>query len=155
MIGRPGRPRVFLVVLLGISILAALTGVAFHWLRLERTLTYFTDGASIRFDARRAPVRDVLWQPPVPLTAGPNALDKNKDDNQYEIEGEAQISADGRTLFLVRGRPTPGAFEGLARERLDARVRHAGREPQCAFHGPGAAVSRDCARMGRPQGRPD
>lgn len=59
------------------------------------TKRYYTDAGEIREPADRARVRDVLWQPPRPLS---EFISTSVDDY------EPRLSADGLTLFFVRGK---------------------------------------------------
>ena len=79
-------------ILLGIII----AGGAFFIIFRDRLLdnTYYTDADSIKVGIDDAPVRDILWQPAVPL------------DDGFATEGdeyEPRITADGTTLYFVRG----------------------------------------------------
>ena len=65
------------------------------WHVRPRTLSFLTDGDTIRQSARSALIRDVLWQPPVPLGEVVNTADEDY---------EPRISWDGMTLYFVRGR---------------------------------------------------
>jgi hypothetical protein len=62
---------------------------------LPVTRRYYTDAESIREPIEAARVRDILWQPPRPLEEFSNT---EKDDY------EPRLSADGMTLFFVRGK---------------------------------------------------
>ncbi len=73
--------------------LAALGAVA--WLHWPRAKTFYTDADTIHQSADEARLRDILWKPPVALPAGINTA---ADDY------EPRISADGQTLFFVRGK---------------------------------------------------
>ena len=68
-----------------------------------------------------------------------------------------QRRQDRRRRRLVGGpdRRAAGAPHRLEGQRLDARVRHAGRPPQRPLHRPGVAVPVDRPRVGGPEGRAD
>lgn len=80
------------VILIGVGLGVVATGAA-AWRFDIAGRTFLTDGGAIREPAGRAPVRDVLWTPPAPLGL-------NTGDDEYE----PRVSADGQTLFFVRGR---------------------------------------------------
>lgn len=75
----------------------ALLGVAGFavWRALPERQRVFTDADTITTPAAAAQIRDVLWQPPVPL---PESV--NSTQNDYE----PRVSADGMTLYFVRGK---------------------------------------------------
>ena len=87
---RWGRWLLFAVVL------AVLVGVGISLVRLVPiTHRYYTDADTIRMPAGTAPTRDILWQPPKPLAG---VINTTNDDY------EPRISADGLTLYFVRGK---------------------------------------------------
>jgi hypothetical protein len=55
----------------------------------------YTDAETIRQPANAAPLRDILWQPPTPMS-----IDQADDSDSYE----PTLSADGQVLVFVRGR---------------------------------------------------
>lgn len=81
--------------LLGGFVILAVGGVVtliwYHWPQQQR---FYTDGATIREPLRMAAPRDILWQPPVPLSAVLNTA---------EQDYEPRLSWDGLTLYYVRG----------------------------------------------------
>ncbi|MCP4593445.1 MAG: hypothetical protein GY842_22135 [bacterium] len=66
------------------------------WTLLPERRTYYTDADTIKVPADTAPVRDILWQPPTMLG---ETINSPNDDY------EPRLSADGMTLYLVRGKP--------------------------------------------------
>jgi hypothetical protein len=74
-------------------LLAAAVGVA--WRVLPQRRAYLTDAESIKEPLATARVRDVLWEPPTRL---PNLINSGAEDY------EPRLSADGMTLFFVRGK---------------------------------------------------
>lgn len=88
------------LLVLGVLILLAAVAIAgFMWLDRRRA-TYYTDAQTIRQPAAEASLRQTLWRPPVSLPHAINTL-----DHEYE----ARLSADGMTLFFVRGQPDSDA----------------------------------------------
>ena len=71
---------------------------------------YFTDADTIKQPADVALVRDVLWRPPEKLS---QLLNTGKDDY------EPRPSADGQTLYLVRGKAGENADIYFAERTLD------------------------------------
>ncbi len=87
---RWGRWLVFAIVL------AVLVGIGVALVRLiPVTHRYYTDADMIRTPAETAPTRDILWQPPKKLA---ELINTTADDY------EPRLSADGLTLFFVRGK---------------------------------------------------
>ncbi|MHC4415981.1 MAG: hypothetical protein ACYS0G_11920 [Planctomycetota bacterium] len=85
-------------VTLLLLVLAALVVVgvgAVVWQFRVRHDTFFTDADTIRRPVDAASPRDVLWRPAVGL---PEAINSGRDEH------EPRVSADGGTLFLVRGK---------------------------------------------------
>ncbi len=82
------------LALLGAVCVVALAA-AVYWAVRPMHLRYYTDGDRIRVPAESAPTRDILWKPPVALP--PNI---NTEDEDYE----PRVSADGLTLYFVRGK---------------------------------------------------
>ncbi len=72
----------------------AAVGIA-AWQLWPTTHRFYTDADSIREPAATAVVRDILWQPPEKI---PGLLNTSSDDY------EPRISADGMTLYFVRGK---------------------------------------------------
>ena len=88
----PHRARRIIItgsVLVGVMV-AAIAAVL--W---PRTRSFYTDADTIKEPAETAGLRDILWQPPSKL---PDLVDSAAD------EYEPKISADGMTLYFVRGR---------------------------------------------------
>jgi WD40-like Beta Propeller Repeat len=103
--------RILLITLLATLTLGGLVGGAWLWQEnVRREATYFTDGDSIKTRASFAPIRDVLWEPAHPLPAPINS-----SDDEYE----PRISADGQTLFVVRGRAGENADIYTSTRTLD------------------------------------
>ncbi len=88
---RPGRLGPALV---GIGIVAAFTGIL-GFLLWPIQHTFYTDADTINQPEATAKVRDILWQPPTRL---PGTINSGID--AYE----PRLSADGMTLFFVRGK---------------------------------------------------
>ncbi len=84
---------ILFVIVLGMMVAAA---VFFVEHRRIADGTYLSDDRTIRVPAAEAPVRRVLWTPPIALGSGINT-----DEDEYE----PYISGDGRLLLFVRGRP--------------------------------------------------
>ena len=81
------------VGLVVVMLLAAAVGVA--WRVLPQRRAYLTDAESIKEPLATARVRDVLWEPPTRL---PDLINSGAEDY------EPRLSADGMTLFFVRGK---------------------------------------------------
>ncbi|MBU0718313.1 MAG: hypothetical protein KJ749_08700, partial [Planctomycetes bacterium] len=93
---RPSLPTRRLYRYLIILPIAAGILAGASWLVLRpRTDHFYTDGQTIRESAATAPLRDILWQPPVKVGDLVNSA-----DNEYE----PRLSADGMTLYFVRGK---------------------------------------------------
>jgi len=82
-------------VALTVGVIATLSALGWAWLEYGATRAVYTDAHRIRTPANQAAPRDVLWEP---AEAFPPPL--NTDVDEYE----PRISADGRTLFFVRGK---------------------------------------------------
>ncbi len=82
----------FLIALFVIAVIALL-GVAWH-LRPQQS-RFYSDADTIREPVAEARIRDILWQPATPL-----AEIVNTGDDDYE----PRLSADGLTLYFVRGK---------------------------------------------------
>lgn len=78
---------------LGIFAIAVGVVVALVWGQREET--FYSDADTIKEPAKTARIRDILWQPAEPL---PELLNTAID------EYEPRITADGQTLFFVRGK---------------------------------------------------
>src|SRR5688572_3446661 len=92
----------FALAILALILLAATVvggALGYAYVR-QRAATYYTDGGAIRQHASAAPIRDVLWEPALAL---PEPVNTRADDY------EPRLSADGQTLYLVRGRAGGGA----------------------------------------------
>jgi len=85
--------RSAIVVVLCVLIAGAIAAGA--WTLGAKKTSYLTDGSGIKERAADAPVRDVLWTAPERLDA---------PINQRGDDYEPRLTADGRTMFLVRGR---------------------------------------------------
>ena len=83
----------FLVVIL---LIIASGGAAGWWYLRPSGTAFLTDASTIREAATTAMVREVLWQPPNLVTEGVNG-----DGDTFE----PRMSADGQTMYFVRGRP--------------------------------------------------
>lgn len=94
------------VALFGVLAVAAIAMAI--WLQPQR-LAYLTDGRTVRLAEADAHVRDVMWMPPNQL---PGHINTAADDY------EARLSADGNTLFFVRGK-AGGAADIYWAERLE------------------------------------
>src|ERR1043165_8251259 len=82
--------------IIGAGILVAACVGALVWRLQPVRETFFTDADQIREPAGRAAPRDVLWQPPSRLL---DVINTTTADDY-----EPKISADGLTLFFVRGK---------------------------------------------------
>ena len=76
-----------------VTLLVTAIGVA--WWMLPQRRAYLTDAGTIKEPLATAPVRDVLWEPPTRL---PDRINTGAEDY------EPRLSADGMTLFFVRGK---------------------------------------------------
>ncbi len=65
------------------------------WYLLPTSERFYTDADTIRQPLERAQTRDILWQPPTKLA---DMINSSSDDY------EPRVSADGLTLFFVRGK---------------------------------------------------
>ncbi|MCA9299683.1 MAG: PD40 domain-containing protein, partial [Phycisphaerales bacterium] len=92
------------------AFLLALAGAAGYLAVESRRLaqTYYTDAEDLRAPVGDAPVRDILWKPPV--TVGVSS-----DIDDYE----PRLSADGSTLLFVRGKPGSNSDIFIATRTLD------------------------------------
>ncbi len=88
------------ILLLTVGPLLLLGTAALLWHDREQRIGYFTDADTIRTPARTASLRDVLWQPPLPIEGS-----LNTDTDEYE----PRLTADGLTMFFVRGQPGENA----------------------------------------------
>lgn len=86
-------------------VLIAVAGGAWWWFLRPTRMTFLTDAETIRESAATATLREVLWQTPTPVG---NLTDTPAD------EFEPRVSADGETLFFVRGKPGRNADIYLA-----------------------------------------
>lgn len=87
-----------IVWIIGLLIIAA--GGAVYWSLRPQRNEVLTDAAQIRESAEAAPLRRVLWQPAQLL---PPQINSDRDDY------EPRVSADGQSLFFVRGKAGGGA----------------------------------------------
>lgn len=102
------RARVLVGSLLVLVLLAG-AAIAFVAWR-EREARVWTDGGTIRTQAKHVSPRSVLWTPPVALDAPINT-----DTDEYE----PRTSGDGQWLFFVRGRAALNADLYVAQRTLD------------------------------------
>lgn len=70
------------------------------WYQLPQYQSFYTDADTIRVATRATEPRDILWQPPQPLS---ELLNTGTEDY------EPRVSWDGLTLFFVRGKPGENA----------------------------------------------
>ncbi len=105
------------------------------WRLIPQHRTFYTDAESIREPAESSRPRDILWEPPRQLPA---------PINSGVQEYEPRISADGMTMFFVRGKAG-----GDAEVFIAARTANGWGEPQ-----PIAAINSDADDLG-PQPSPD
>lgn len=97
-------------ILIGLGVLVVVAAVAIGWKVRPRSQSFYTDALSIRQPVESAETRDILWQAPVRL---PPAV--NSGDDDYE----PRLSADGRTLFFVRGQAGDNADIYVAERDVD------------------------------------
>ncbi|MGB2986695.1 MAG: carboxypeptidase regulatory-like domain-containing protein [Phycisphaerae bacterium] len=88
-----GQWRKRLLISVGLVAVVALGVAVARWIPI--THHFYTDADRIKVPAAVAPTRDILWQPPEKL-----ADVINTTGNDYE----PRLSADGLTLFFVRGK---------------------------------------------------
>ena len=89
---RPSKGKVLFVVLAVTSLVVLVIAVV-RWLPV--TNRYYTDADTIREPLHDARTRDILWQPPRPLS---EIINTTADDY------EPRLSSDGLTLYFVRGK---------------------------------------------------
>ena len=81
---------------------------AWRWMPIRHT--FYTDAETIRTPVASAPIRDILWEPPKSLppliNAGPDVY-------------EPRLSANGTTLFFVRGKAGENAGFFVSRHTYD------------------------------------
>ena len=82
-------------VLVAASLFTLLGGGALTWYLWPRRHAIYTDGQRIHQPAGTAVLREILWQPPLPV---PGPINSPSDDY------EPRLTADGLTLFFVRGK---------------------------------------------------
>ncbi len=94
------NPRVKrFAIVLGLAL--SLGVVAFAvWRVIPSSESFYTDADTIREPVAAAQIRDILWQPPAPLS---DIINTTADDY------EPRLSADGLTLFFVRGKASENA----------------------------------------------
>lgn len=117
----------WLPVALALLALAGLAGIT--WRLWPERRTFYTDADTIRDPAGEAPLREILWQPPKLLP-----LPINTALEEYE----PRVSADGLTLFFVRGKAGQNADVYTA-----SRTRDGWSEPQ-----PIDAINSDADELG-------
>ena len=76
-------------------ILLVMVVVVSAWRVWPESHSFYTDAESIKEPVSTAVLRDILWQPPVALA---EVINTEQDDY------EPRMSADGLTLFFVRGK---------------------------------------------------
>ncbi|MCA9296941.1 MAG: PD40 domain-containing protein, partial [Phycisphaerales bacterium] len=86
---------------------------AIAWSLRTQTSSYYTDGGAIRENLDEAPVRDILWEPPIPV--------RWTDSPAYEFE--PHVSRDGQQLLLVRGQAGRNADLYIAQRQGDGWTR--------------------------------
>lgn len=91
----PGRQSWLRVFVTGVTVLGLIAGIVLTARLIPVTERYFTDAQTINEPADQARTRDILWQPPRELSEVINTT-----TNDYE----PRLSADGMTLFFVRGK---------------------------------------------------
>lgn len=82
--------------LVAILLIVVIGGAAGWWYLRPSGTAFLTDASTIREAATTAVVREVLWQPPNLVTEGVNG-----EGDTFE----PRMSADGQTMYFVRGRP--------------------------------------------------
>lgn len=93
------KPLTRALMLSALAAAALAAGIAaWSWQRLARHV--FTDGVDLRVPTEMARLRNILWQPPTPLS---------EQINTVAQEYEPRLSADGLTLYFVRGKPGENA----------------------------------------------
>ncbi|RMH29403.1 MAG: hypothetical protein D6693_02010, partial [Planctomycetota bacterium] len=115
-----------LILIVAIAALSVGMLAFIGWSALGGRVRVFTDADTIRTPADGAPVRDILWQP---ARRAPDPINSNADDY------EPRLSADGLTLYFVRGKPGGGADLYTARRTPDGWTEPA---PLGAINDPGA-----------------
>jgi hypothetical protein len=93
------KPITRALMLSGLAALSLAAGVA-TWIGQRQTRWMLTDGADVRVEKDSAQARQILWKPPAAI--GP-PIETQAD------EYEPRLSADGQTLFFVRGKPGENA----------------------------------------------
>jgi WD40-like Beta Propeller Repeat len=88
------------ILLLTVVPLILIGTVALVWHGREQRIGYYTDADTIRTPASTTSPRDVLWQPPLPIEGSLNTA-----TDEYE----PRVTADGLTMFFVRGQPGENA----------------------------------------------
>jgi len=91
-----------------ILLLAAVGVTAWHLMPIRHA--FYTDAETIRAPASSAPIRDILWEPPRLL---PPMI--NTGEDVYE----PRLSADGTTLFFVRGKAGENADIFVSRQTYE------------------------------------
>ena len=102
------RPVKILVITLTIALFAVAGLLAWRLKPTREKL--FTDGETIRRPVAQATIRDILWQPPIKL----DPLINTTGD-----EYEPRTSADGLTIFFVRGKAGRNADIYTARKTYE------------------------------------
>ncbi len=94
--------RVAIWILFALLVASAVYALGVQARRMaDRNATLYTDGSSIQIPKDEAPVRSILWTPPVPLQGG-----LNTEGEEYH----PALSPDGAALFFARG-PLGGAAD--------------------------------------------
>ncbi|HEY3245882.1 MAG TPA: hypothetical protein VGM03_21280, partial [Phycisphaerae bacterium] len=97
-------------IILVAGVLLLLGGGALAWWLWPQSRSFYTDADTIREPAASAATRDVLWQPPRALPDTVNASGENY---------EPKLSADGLTLYFVRGKAGHNADIYIAQRTPD------------------------------------
>lgn len=98
----------FLVITAGVLAVGAAGTAA--WVLWPRHQTFYSDAAAIREPAESARLREILWQPPIPISG---------EINSHADEYEPRLSADGQSLYFVRGKPGANADIVVCRKQGD------------------------------------
>jgi hypothetical protein len=97
------------IVLIVLSLAVVVSGAAIAWSLRTQTSSFYTDGGAIREKLANAPVRDILWEPPVAV--------RWTDSPSHEFE--PHVSRDGQQLLLVRGQAGRNADLYIAQREGD------------------------------------
>ncbi|MGD8454069.1 MAG: hypothetical protein PVJ57_19825 [Phycisphaerae bacterium] len=100
--------RTWLWIAIAATVVAG--GAAIVWTVLPRPREFYTDADTIRQPVSAGDPRDILWQPPVSLSA---ALNTERQDY------EPRLSWDGLTLYFVRGKAGENADLFMSQRTVD------------------------------------